>query len=194
MQLSNAFDVAAPPDRTWALLNDVPQVVPCMPGAELTQVVGENRWEAALRVKLGPISLQFVADVVRDEVDEAARRVRLTVKAREAKNRGHADAVVESTVTAAGAGTHVDIATDLTLKGAVAQYGRGVVPEVAKQLTAQFADCLQRRLEQADGSGQPGQSGQWDAAAADGRPEPVRGLRLGVVAMWRALVGRARRN
>lgn len=178
MQLSNEFDVAAAPERTWALLNDVPRVVPCMPGAELTKVVAENRWEAALHVRLGPISLQFVADVVRDEVDETARRVRLTVKAREAKNRGQADAVVESTVTAAGAGTHVDIATELTLKGAVAQYGRGVVPEVAKQLTAQFAACLQRQLA--------------DEAPAEQPPkaEPVRGLRLGVVALWRSLAGR----
>jgi uncharacterized protein len=189
VQLSNQFDVAAPAERTWALLNDVPRVVPCVPGAELTRVVEENQWEAKLHVKLGPISLQFVADVVRDEVDEAARRVRLTVKAREAKNRGYADAAVESTVTADGPATHVDIATDLTLRGAVAQYGRGVVPEVAKQLTAQFADCLQRRLEQAE------ESHQSEAAPADEpkRPEPVRGLRLGLVAMWRAFVGRVRR-
>ena len=156
MRLSNEFDVSASPERTWALLNDVPRVVPCMPGAELTQVIGDNEWEAALRVKLGPISLQFVVHVVRDDVDEVARRVRLTAKAREAKNRGSADAVIESTVTAAGSETHVDIVTDLTLKGAVAQYGRGVVPEVAKQLTAQFADCLQHRLEQGERSVQSG--------------------------------------
>jgi carbon monoxide dehydrogenase subunit G len=190
VQLSNEFDVAASPERTWALLNDVPRVVPCMPGAELTRVVGDDQWEAALHVKLGPISLQFVADVVRDEVDDAARRVRLTVKAREAKNRGSADAVVQSTVTAADAGTHVDIATELTLKGAVAQYGRGVVPEVAKQLTAQFADCLQRRLEQPEAP-EPERA---EAATTDEpkRPEPVQGLRLGLLAMWRALIGRVR--
>jgi carbon monoxide dehydrogenase subunit G len=191
VQLSNEFEVAASPERTWALLNDVPRVVPCMPGAELTRVVGENEWEARLHVKLGPISLQFVADVVRDEADEAAQRVRLTVKAREAKNRGSADAVVQSTVTAAGPGTHVDIATDLTLKGAVAQYGRGVVPEVAKQLTAQFADCLQRSLAQTDEPEQPGEA-EVDTPDEAARPEPVGGLRLGLVAMWRAVVGRAR--
>ena len=70
MRLSNEFDVSASLERTWALLNDVPRVVPCMPGAELTQEIGENEWEAALHVKLGPISLQFVAHVLRDEVDE----------------------------------------------------------------------------------------------------------------------------
>jgi len=180
VQLSNEFDVEAPPERTWALLNDVPRVVPCMPGAELTRVVDENRWEAALHVKLGPISMQFVADVTRDEVDQAARRVRLTVKAREAKNRGHADATTTSTVTSAGGGSRVGIVTDLTLKGAVAQYGRGVVPAVAEQLTAQFAACLQRQLADEAPAEQPSQ------------PEPVGGLRLGLVGLWRTLVDRFR--
>ncbi len=180
MELSNGFDVAATPERTWALLNDVPRVVPCMPGAELARVVDDNRWEATLHVKLGPISLQFLADVVRDEVDEAARRVRLTAKAREAKNRGSADAVIESTVTAAGTGTHVDISTDLTLKGAVAQYGRGVVPQVAAQLTKQFAECLQRQLE----TGPP---------AATEPVRPVQGMRLGITALWQSILARFRR-
>jgi len=180
VQLSNEFEVAAPPERTWALLNDVPRVVPCMPGAELTRTVSENRWEAGMRVKLGPISLQFVADVTRDEVDESARRVRLTIKAREAKNRGSADASMQSTVTAAGTGTRVGIVTDLSLKGAVAQYGRGVVPAVAKQLTAQFAQCLQRQLE--------------NEAPPEPEPvEPVQGMRLGVTALWRSIVARFRR-
>lgn len=183
MQLSNEFEVTASPDRTWAMLNDVPQVVPCMPGAELTRVVGDDRWEATLHVKLGPISLQFVVEVTRDSVDEAARRVLLTTKAREVKGRGSAEATVESTVSAADGGTHVLIVTDLTLRGAVAQYGRGVVPEVARQLTTQFAACLQRKLEQ-EVPGEP--------AAEQAAPEPVHGMRLGLVALWRSLVGRLR--
>jgi carbon monoxide dehydrogenase subunit G len=187
MQLSNEFEVSAPPDRTWALLKDVPRVVPCMPGAELTRVIGDDHWEATLRVKLGPISLQFVTDVTRDSVDEAARRVRLTARAREAKNRGGAEAAVESTVSSAAAGTHVRIDTDLTLRGAVAQYGRGVVPEVARQLTSRFAECLQRQLEQ-EAASAPAPQPEPPAP-----PEPVRGLRVGLAALWRSLVGRFRR-
>ena len=187
MQLSNEFEVPAAPERTWSLLNDVPRVVPCMPGAELTRVVGENEWEATLRVKLGPISLQFLADVTREEVDEEARRVVLAAKAREAKNRGSADARLQSTVTAVDGGTRVEILTDLTLRGAVAQYGRGVVPEVASQLTKQFAACLQRQLAEED---EPACSPAEPASRPE--PEPVRGLRLGIAALWRSLVGRLR--
>jgi uncharacterized protein len=180
VELSNEFDVGATPERTWALLNDVPRVLPCMPGAELTRVVDENHWEATLHVKLGPISLQFLADVTRDEVDEEARRVLLTARAREARNRGRADAKLTSTVTEAGPGSRVAILTDLTLRGAVAQYGRGVVPEVAAQLTRQFSECLQRQLG--------------DDAPADAEPvQPVRGVRLGVKALWRSIVERLRR-
>ena len=180
MELSNEFDVSATPERTWALLNDVPRVVPCMPGAELTRVVDENRWEAKLHVKLGPFSLQFLADVTRDEVDEEARRVLLTAKAREAKNRGSADARLTSTVTGGASGSRVEILTDLKLRGAVAQYGRGVVPEVAAQLTRQFSECLQRQLGE-------------DAPAAPEPVQPVRGMRLGVKALWRSIVGKLRR-
>lgn len=192
MQLSNEFEVAALPERTWALLNDVPRVVPCMPGAELTRVVADDQWEATLHVKLGPISLQFLAEVKRDAVDDAARRVRLTARAREAKNRGRADATLESSVSAAASGSRVQIQTDLTLHGAVAQYGRGVVPEVAKQLTAQFAACLQRQLE--GESAPPEAVPPEDPAPAPAvPPRPVSGLRLGLVALWRALVARLRR-
>jgi uncharacterized protein len=180
VQLSNEFEVAAPPERTWSLLKDVPRVVPCMPGAELKRVVGDDQWEATLHVKLGPISLQFLAEVTRDEVDEAARRVLLTAKAREVKNRGSADARLTSTVSASGVGSQVEIVTDLTLRGAVAQYGRGVVPEVAAQLTRQFADCLQHQLEQ-------------DAPVEPAPVQPVQGLRLGISAVWRSITARFRR-
>jgi len=182
VQLSNEFEVSAAPEQTWALLNDVPRVVPCMPGAELTRVVGEDEWEATLHVRLGPISLQFLAQVVREEVDEEAKRVVLTAKARESKNRGSADARLQSSVAAADAGTRVEILTDLTLRGAVAQYGRGVVPEVTRQLTKQFASCLQQQL-----------STEAPTNPTAPQPEPVHGLRLGLVGVWRSLTARFRR-
>ena len=180
MQLSNDFEVAAAPEQTWNLLNDIPRVVQCMPGAELTRVVSEHQWEATLRVKLGPISLRFLAEISRNEMDEATRRVLLTVKAREAEKRGSADARLTSTVAAGGTGSQVEILTDLTLRGTVAQYGRGVVPEVAAELTRQFAQCLQKQLEENTSP---------EAAVA----QPVHGLRLALVAVWRSIRARFRR-
>jgi uncharacterized protein len=146
VRLENSFVVDAPLERAWALLNDVPAVVPCMPGASLTEVVGDDAWKATLAVRLGPISLNFAVDVTREEADEAAGRVVLSARGREVRGRGGAEARLESSLDSVEAGTAVSVVTDLTLRGAVAQQGRGVVPMVASQLTDQFAKCIAARL------------------------------------------------
>lgn len=175
MRLENTFEVPAPPGQAWALLTDVPRVIPCMPGAELTETVDETHWKAAMHVKLGPIALQFATDVEQTELDEAGRRAVLAAKAREVKGRGGAEATITSTLEAAGTGTRVVITTDLTLRGAVAQYGRGIVGDVANQLVKRFADCLASELAESDA--QP--------APVEARPvEPVGGAGLAFRAIW----------
>ena len=152
MKLENSFEVPASPEAAWDLLLDVPRVVPCMPGAELTETVDETHWKAKMNVKLGPISLTFLTDVARDEADEATRTVKLSATGREARGRGQARATVESRLEAAGEGTRVSIATDLSLSGPAAQYGRGLVADVSEQLVGRFADCL-RSARVVDGRG-----------------------------------------
>jgi uncharacterized protein len=178
VRIENSFEVAAPPERAWALLMDVPRVIPCMPGAELTETVDESTWKAKVGVKLGPISLTFNADVERTEADEAARRATLKATAREARGRGNAQATIASALAAANGGTRVDIATDLTLSGAVAQYGRGIVQDVATQLVTRFADCLQKQLAEPADAGPP---------AAPPEAKPVSGLSLGLRAVAASL-------
>jgi uncharacterized protein len=192
MRIENAFDVPASADEAWRLLNDVPAVVPCMPGAELVEVVGDDAWKAKLLVKLGPIALQFLADVTREQVDEAAHRAVLGVKAREAKGRGSAEATIESSLAAGSGGTRVALVTELELRGAVAQYGRGVVADVASRLTAQFAECIAGKLEAVP----PGPSAPASSPAAAPspapalEPAPIGGLRLLLSAFWRSLFRR----
>ena len=94
MRMENVFDVPATPDTAWALLTDVPSVVPCMPGAELERTVDESTWEVLQRVKLGPISLRFRSDVRRTEMNVTDRRAVLSVNAREVRGRGGADATI----------------------------------------------------------------------------------------------------
>jgi len=146
VRLENSFHVAAPLESAWLLLNDVPSVVPCMPGAELLEGGADDTWKAKLSVKLGPIALQFLTDVRREEVDEAARRIVLSARAREARGRGNAQATIESRLVAVDGGTRVEITTDVRLQGTVAQYGRGIVSDVASRLTEQFAACIERKL------------------------------------------------
>jgi len=151
LRLENSFNVPASPEQVWDLLNDVPRVVPNMPGARLDEVVDENTWKATMAVKLGPVALEFAADVRREASDGSARRTMLAVKAREVKGRGGATATIESTLAPDGDGTAVMIVTDLHMHGAVAQYGRAVVPDVAGQMVTQFAANLAASLGEGPG-------------------------------------------
>jgi carbon monoxide dehydrogenase subunit G len=180
VKLENSFEVPASPEQAWALLIDVPRIIPCMPGATLDETVDEANWKATMAVRLGPISLSFKTDVKREEADEASRRAKLSAKAREARGRGNASATIESSLTPQNGGTRVDIVTDLQLTGAVAQYGRGLVGDVSSQLVTQFADCLKAQLAATP---------QEAAAAVEEQSRPVSGLRLGFGALWRSVRG-----
>jgi uncharacterized protein len=185
VRIESSFEVPVAPEQAWDLLMDVPRVIPCMPGATLTQTIDESNWKAKMRVKLGPISLTFDTDVKREEADEAARKARLSAQAREARGRGAAKATIESSLAALDGGTRVDVAADLQLTGAVAQYGRGIAEDVSQQLVQSFADCLKKQLlappEEAE-------------AAVAGQAKPVGGLRLGLGAFWRRITGIFRRE
>jgi hypothetical protein len=191
LKIENSFEVDAPPEAAWALLMDVPRVIPCMPGATLAETVDDDHWKAKLAVKLGPISLNFDADVTRETSDEQAHRAVLATDARESRGRGSAQATIESTLVAQNGGTRVDIVTDLTLTGPVAQYGRGMVQSVAGQLTSQFAGCLQKQLTPA-----PAAAGEAPppAPASAQAAKPVSGLRLGFRAFIDVITGPFRRK
>ena len=146
MRIESSFEVPAAPAQAWALLMDVPRVVPCMPGAELVETVDESNWKANMKVKMGPMAFTFATDVCREEADEQAGRVLLSAKAREVRGRGGAHATIESTLAAADGGTTIGVVTDLALSGAVARYGRGIVQDVTEQLVTQFAEGLRRQL------------------------------------------------
>jgi uncharacterized protein len=184
MKLENSFTVAAPSEAAWDLLMDVPRIVPCMPGAKLDEVVGDSSWKATMQVKLGPISLTFATDIERTEVDDAANRVVLHATAREVRNRGRAQASIESSLVAEDGATRVDLVTDLSLSGMVAQYGRGLIQDISSQIVTSFAECLQAQLIAAPE----------EAATVTPQARPVGGLSLFFGAVRRALAGLFRRR
>jgi carbon monoxide dehydrogenase subunit G len=177
VRIESSFEVPADRATAWALLMDVPRVVPCMPGAELVEEVDESNWKANMNVKMGPIALTFATDVRREEADEDAGRVLLSAKAREIRGRGAAQATIESTLAAADGGTSIGVVTDLALSGAVARYGRGIVLDVTEQLVARFADGLRSELEGHE-------NGRPDTAR---QAKPVSGFRLVLHAVWASL-------
>ena len=195
MRLENSFQVPGSAEAAWKLLLDVERIIPCMPGAELSEVVDDSHWKTKMHVKLGPIALAFATDLAREEVDEAARRVKLSARARELRGRGGAQATIESSLGSDDGVTTATIVTDLTMSGAVAQYGRGIVQDVASQLVKRFADCLADQLQPVPAP--EGEREQRSETAAELRaavpapvhaPRPVGGLRLLLGALGRSLI------
>jgi hypothetical protein len=188
VEIQNTIEIPAPPDRVWAYLLDVERVAPCMPGAELTEVVDDRTWRGKVAVKLGPVSLTFAGTVVLQEQDDDARRVVLKADGKETKGKGSASALVTSRLEDAdGAGTRVVIATDLSISGALAQFGRGMIADVSQRMAGQFAQCLATRMAAEAALAEGGTQTPGELAAELPRAAaPVGGLRLALWALVRA--------
>jgi carbon monoxide dehydrogenase subunit G len=142
MELSNEFSVAAPVERAWAVLTDVETIAPCLPGAKLEEVEGDE-YRGTVKVKVGPITASYKGVASFVEQDEAARRVVLKGDGRDTRGQGTASALITAQLEPDGAGaTKVTVTTDVTITGKVAQFGRGVMADVSGKLMAQFAENL----------------------------------------------------
>jgi uncharacterized protein len=182
MLIENSFDVPAPIDRVWAYLQDIEKVVPCMPGAELTETIDESNWKGKVTIKLGPVSLAFAGKVTLDELDEAGHRAVLKASGMEQRGKGAASATITSTLEESQEGTRVQIVQDLKVSGQAAQFSRGMMQDVSNKLTREFADCLQANMQAHD------QAGPSANPAPMATAKPVQGIRLGLGALWRAVV------
>jgi carbon monoxide dehydrogenase subunit G len=185
MEFDNSFDVPLPPAKAWALLMDIPRIVPCMPGAELTQIVDPQNFTGKIAVRLGPVALTFDGRVAFERVDDVNHTARVKAQGNDAKGRGAANATAMFRIEPAAAGSKVLIHTDLTLSGAVAQYGRGVgmIQATAAQLVGQFADNLRARLTQGESIASPNEP------PAPLSAKPISGLTLLVRVIWSKLAG-----
>jgi len=177
MLIENTFTVTAPPDDLWNYLLDVEKIAPCMPGAELTETVDDTHWKGKLNMKFGPVSMSFAGEVKMAERDDEAKRVVLSAKGMEQKGKGAANATVTSWLEPGdtGAETTVKMTADIALTGAAAQMSRGLLPEISKKLTQQFADCLQASMAaEQTAKAAPVAPGDADVGAG-GAPAPAEG-------------------
>ena len=143
MELTNAFDVNAPIDKTWDILTDIELIAPCMPGAKLTEVDGDT-YKGMVKIKVGPITAQFKGDASFVEQDAETHRAVLRAQGRDTGGKGNANATITAVLEPAGTnGTHVTISTDLAISGRVAQFGRGALADVSTKLLGQFVTCLE---------------------------------------------------
>ena len=154
MRLEHSFEVPAPVERAWAVLLDIEQVAPCMPGATLTSHDGDD-FAGTVKVKLGPVSLTYKGKGRFVDIDEAARRVVFTASGADSRGAGTAAATVTAALVAVEARTRVDVVTDLDLTGKAVQFGRGLIGDVSARLVGQFADCLAATLTEEEEPAEP---------------------------------------
>jgi len=145
MKLEQNFTVPVPVEQAWEVLLDLHRVAPCMPGATLTSVEGDE-FTGNVKVKLGPIMLTYNGKGRLVERDEAARRVVIEASGRDTRSAGTAAATVTAQLVGEGDQTRVDVLTDLSITGKPAQFGRSMISDVSTKLLGQFADCLAGRL------------------------------------------------
>ena len=132
MLIQNTFDVSEPVDKVWEFFGNVPQVAACLPGAELTEDLGDETYGGTVGVRMGPVRLQFAGKAKILERDDAAKKMVIDAAGADQKGRGQAAMTITAQLTSAGSGTKVNLDQDLQLSGAAAQYGRGMIQDVTR--------------------------------------------------------------
>ncbi|HET9898666.1 MAG TPA: SRPBCC family protein [Streptosporangiaceae bacterium] len=177
MLINNDFEVAQPVEKVWEFFGDIPRVASCLPGATLTDDLGDQKYAGQVAVRMGPVRLQFAGNAQITERDEAARRIVVHATGSEQRGRGQASMDVTATLSPAGrGGTKVAVAQDLQLSGAAAQYGRGMISDVTSVLMRDFSANLASQISAAD-------RGETAVQAA----APAGGLAIGLRAAMMAL-------
>jgi carbon monoxide dehydrogenase subunit G len=178
MLIKNEFEVAESVDKVWHFFEDIPQVAACLPGAELTEDLGNENYKGRVAVRMGPVRLQFAGTADITERNEAAKRIVVHASGAEEKGRGQASMVITASLVRSGRGTKVGVTQDLQLSGAAAQYGRGMISDVTAVLMRDFSANLLNRIDAAERGESPAQL----AAASE-----AKGLTLGLRAAYMAL-------
>jgi carbon monoxide dehydrogenase subunit G len=179
--IASDFEVAEPVDKVWKFFDNIPQVASCLPGAELTKDLGDDKYEGRVAIRMGPVRMQFVGTADITERDDAAKRIVVHAAGADEKGRGQAAMIVGATLSAKGRGTKVAVTQDLQLSGAAAQYGRGMISDVSAILMRDFAATMQDRIERIE----RGESAEQIAAAGG---SSVSGLAIALRATRMALM------
>jgi len=158
VELINEFEVDAPLDVVWSVLTDVERIAPCLPGAQLQEVEGDE-YRGVVKVKVGPITAQYKGAASFVEKDDAGYRAVLRAEGRDTRGTGNAAADITAEMAPTATGTLVTVTTDLKVTGKVAQFGRGVMADVSKKLMGQFADNLSELLDQVQPDSEPAADG-----------------------------------
>jgi uncharacterized protein len=185
MLIKSDFEVAEPVEKVWQFFENIPQVASCLPGAELTDDLGGEKYKGKVAIRMGPVRLQFAGTADITERDEQAKRVVVNAAGADERGRGQASMVVTATLTRAGRGTKVDVTQDLQLSGAAAQYGRGMINDVTTVLMRDFSANMQDRIGRLDRGESADQIAATKATPASGFAIGLRAARMALMRVFR---------
>jgi carbon monoxide dehydrogenase subunit G len=172
LKLENTFVVTAPIEPTWRCLLDLPGVAGCLPGATIEPGDEEATFQGSMRVRLGPVTMDYRGVARIAELDEASRTTVLTVQGRETRGQGSASATITNRLAEEDGGTRVTVETELSVTGRPAQFGRGIMQDVASSMLAEFARCLSEKISRGEGGESPAQATAEPAPAAASGERP----------------------
>jgi uncharacterized protein len=193
MQIENSFAVKAAPDHVYEFLLDVNNVVSCVPGAELSEVVDPNTFKGKVRIKVGPVTVSYNGTARITSRDAGTRTATLEAEGRETTGSGSAQATTVMAVAPDGESSTVTLTTDFTVVGRVAQFGRGIMEDVSRHLVGQAAECIQSKLEAPPPSTadadppEAGANASSTATAKPSSPAPSEPAALDAMALGRAV-------
>jgi uncharacterized protein len=190
VEFDNSFEVPLPPAEAWPVLMDIKRIAPCMPGAELTEVVDDKTYKGKIGVRLGPVALTFAGTVRFEEIDNANHSARVKAQGTDAKGRGGANAAASFRLEPVANGSKVLVHTDLALSGSVAQYGRGVgmIQATAAQIINQFAGNLKAQLAAVPAAAMADAATPGASAPPPPAAKPISGFALMAKVLWDAIV------
>jgi carbon monoxide dehydrogenase subunit G len=183
MLIKSDFEVPEPVPTVWRFFDDIPQVAACLPGAELTDEVGPDEYEGNVGIRMGPVKMAFAGMAKITERDDEAKRIVVDAAGADEKGRGQAALLLTVSLAPTAAGTRVEVAQDLHLSGAAAQYGRGMVADVTAILMKDFATNMQDRIEAIEQGLSPDQIKS--AAPASGFAVSLAAARLALMRVFR---------
>jgi uncharacterized protein len=183
--ITSDFEVAEPVEKVWRFFDNIPQVASCLPGAELTKDLGDDKYEGRVAIRMGPVRLQFTGTADIAERDEAARHIVVHATGADERGRGQAAMVVGATLSPKGQGTKVAVSQDLQLSGAAAQYGRGMIADVSAILMRDFSVAMQDRIERLERGESAEQIAAAGARSAQGFTIALRAARMALARVFR---------
>jgi carbon monoxide dehydrogenase subunit G len=145
MKIESEFTVDAPVQQAWDVILDLERVAPCLPGAALEEAAGDE-YQGTMVVKLGPISAKYRGTVKVEEADEVNHRAVLRASGKDLRGQGTASATIDCTMNGENGATRVRVETDMQVTGRVAQFGRGIMQDVATKMLDQFATCVEQEI------------------------------------------------